>query len=522
MIVSERSHLAEEPAEHTGPVCVLLMQCMLIIALVCGASVVQAETGIGQPAASEINPSPNYSLSLAEDGSTLTTAYCFNAGPVSLNAFESESRMPIIAVELIRNGKSEHVAVENDLITVPGLAGPACIRWQSDMTKLRGNRYQQVLSPAIRMVPIADWLWLPGQGDSDNVWPTRVAVELLPGQSVSAPWSRQSETSAQVIFEMPGQFNGRRGFVIIGKFHQQTLSGQLENNTPIDLAILQAADEAASSSAVIQGWLEHHLANARLAFGQVPVDRLQVIALPIDRFIRRSGEHRGFLSPVPWAEVLRGGGSSIMTVLDSSRSLQDFRQDWTLTHELSHLLHPVMDGRDRWLYEGIGTYYQNVLRARSGDLSEQQAWQKLHEGFGRGKRATVEGTTLAERGKGRRSFMRIYWSGVVMALGIDLSLRTSSNNQQSLDTVLKQFSECCLEDQVVWSGLDFMKKLDQISNTTLFTQQYRAMIRSTSFPPHEELYAQLGIDVISGRVVLDDAEIYRTRRSRIMSVPHSK
>ncbi len=67
-----------------------------------------------------------------------------------------------------------------------------------------------------------------------------------------------------------------------------------------------------------------------------------------------------------------------------------------LVHELSHLLHPVIDGYDRWLSEGIASYYQNVLRARAGLRSAQWSWDALHAGFERGIRSTQRGRSLAE------------------------------------------------------------------------------------------------------------------------------
>ena len=63
--------------------------------------------------------------------------------------------------------------------------------------------------------------------------------------------------------------------------------------------------------------------------------------------------------------------------MDPDRPLDDLRTDWTATHEFSHLLLPYVSRRDRWLSEGLASYYQNVLRARDGRLSETDAWRKL-------------------------------------------------------------------------------------------------------------------------------------------------
>ena len=55
------------------------------------------------------------------------------------------------------------------------------------------------------------------------------------------------------------------------------------------------------------------------------------------------------------------------------------------------MLMPYISSRDRWLSEGLASYYQNVLRARDGRLTDTQAWQLLYEGFQRGKKNTNGG-----------------------------------------------------------------------------------------------------------------------------------
>ena len=58
---------------------------------------------------------------------------------------------------------------------------------------------------------------------------------------------------------------------------------------------------------------------------------------------------------------------------------------WTGYHELAHLLIPYQGWGGAWFSEGLASYYQNILQARVGILTEQQMWQKLYEGFQRGR-----------------------------------------------------------------------------------------------------------------------------------------
>ena len=77
-------------------------------------------------------------------------------------------------------------------------------------------------------------------------------------------------------------------------------------------------------------------------------------------------------------------------------------------------------------YTEIDTMLQQIgLMARGGFYSERRAWQKLHEGFGRGRRASPDASP--NQASGRRSgLMKVYWSGAAVALLADVALRTAA------------------------------------------------------------------------------------------------
>jgi predicted metalloprotease with PDZ domain len=249
-------------------------------------------------------------------------------------------------------------------------------------------------------------------------------------------------------------------------------------------------------------WLNESSEAVAGVYGQFPRDTPQILIVPIG--------NRG--SAIPWAHVVRGGGVAVEFFVDQNRTLEELRQDWTATHELSHLLLPYVSRRDRWLSEGIATYYQNILRARDGRLSEQQAWQKLHSGFERGRAAT-RGDTLAEATRsGRQSTMRIYWSGAAMMLQADAELRSLSHGRQSLDSALANLRECCLVSNRSWRARDLFSELDRITATSVFSDIYREHVTDVEFPDLSETFEQLGLVSDSGSIKLDpDASWGRIR-----------
>ena len=69
----------------------------------------------------------------------------------------------------------------------------------------------------------------------------------------------------------------------------------------------------------------------------------------------------------------------------------------------------------------------------------------------------------AASGRVRSSRMKVYWSGAALALMADVTLRERSGGEESLDTVLKRFQECCLPSKDVWTGPEFFARLDTLT-----------------------------------------------------------
>ncbi|MEJ2298918.1 MAG: hypothetical protein P8X94_10540 [Woeseiaceae bacterium] len=90
-------------------------------------------------------------------------------------------------------------------------------------------------------------------------------------------------------------------------------------------------------------------------------------------------------SAVAFGRVTRRDGMAIDLFVNLDRPIGEFYADWKATHEFSHLLLPRIDWRQRWISEGFASYYQNVLMARAGHYTREQAIAKLTSGFERGR-----------------------------------------------------------------------------------------------------------------------------------------
>jgi predicted metalloprotease with PDZ domain len=224
-------------------------------------------------------------------------------------------------------------------------------------------------------------------------------------------------------------------------------------------------------------------------------------SLPRDDIYLTLVAHPSNREAVPWAHVERGQRSGVRFFVNSEKPLAEFIDDWTAYHEFSHLLIPYPGEPDLWFSEGLASYYQNVVRARSDKLSPQQAWQKLYRGFERGAADTrMSHLSLAElspRMRETASFMRVYWSGAYYFLAVDLALRRRG---QSLDRALAGLKECCLDDRGSWNAAALAERLDQIVGGNEFTREYTRIVRQNTMPDFEKLFQENGLVIHDGVV----------------------
>ncbi|MFC3550672.1 hypothetical protein ACFOLC_06535 [Lysobacter cavernae] len=241
----------------------------------------------------------------------------------------------------------------------------------------------------------------------------------------------------------------------------------------------------------LQRWLAGAAEAMLTAYGRFPLPEATV---RIEQSQRRS------TSPVPWGQTLRRDGVSVLLYVRGDAGYAELRDDWTAVHELAHLFHPYLGDDGRWLAEGLASYYQNVLRARAGLLTPEQAWDKLDAGFGRGRREN-SGAPLDEISRRHRGTMRVYWAGAAYWLEADLSLRRHGSN---LDTVLSQYARCCLHGTGAVRPQAFVAELDRIAGGDDFQRRWRRYAASREFPSLDASYTALGLEPVGDGLRFSD------------------
>jgi len=322
-----------------------------------------------------------------------------------------------------------------------------CFQYQVDINKALKSK-QSFYQEKSWLLNNQLWLWLPIED---------MTLTVKFSQPVSAPWPLSAEGSYQINTEN-AFWPSRLAF---GQLQQYQLK-IAEQKLRLDLV----GNFSPIKKRQLKQWLQQAAGAIANIYQSFPVTQIQLL---VTKARRGSG-------PVPWGEVQRGGYPAVHLFINPNYSLDSFKQDWTASHELSHLLLPKIRGRDRWLSEGIASYYQNVARAKAGQLSPHQSWQKLRSGFKRGQKAAAS-TPLRQAHK----TMHIYWGGAAIFMLADMRLRQLPS-ALTLDLVLKRLQHCCLPNNRIWSAEQLMTKLDQLSQSQIFSQLLQHEAQAKVFP----------------------------------------
>ncbi|MBA6231633.1 MULTISPECIES: M61 family metallopeptidase [unclassified Colwellia] len=256
---------------------------------------------------------------------------------------------------------------------------------------------------------------------------------------------------------------------------------------------------------ILRQWINHSSDALTLVYGE----------LPVDHFITKIKFSKRDSGVVPWGEVSRNTIPEVTLVVNPKSTLNELKADWTIYHEFSHLLIPYDAADSRWFSEGLASYYQNIIQARAGMFNESKMWQKLYEGFERGRKDTKYNhqklNYLSDNINQNHSYMRVYWSGALYWLKADIALRKLKSGY-SLDKALHELHKCCF-DRYLSAG-EITKQLDKLTNNNIFTSLFTEFSKSYILPKYMDDLNMLGIEQQAGRVILGNkAENSHIRRA---------
>lgn len=265
----------------------------------------------------------------------------------------------------------------------------------------------------------------------------------------------------------------------------------------VELAITPG--ERAISSDAIVAWVRTAARNLSGYFGRFPVQRALVIAL--------IGGRRG----VGYGSGMGYGGASVMISVGRTASLDDLKNDWVLTHEMSHLAMPNLSREHHWLEEGMATYVELVARTRSGMLPVEVLWRDLMNGLPNGAKAVAEGGL-----DGGGGWAGTYWGGALYWFLADATIREETQNKKGLEHALRGImAEGTIAD--AWRVERLLRVGDEATGTQALRDWYLRLGKGAYTVDLAPLWTRLGVARRSGSVAFDDAAPLAAVRKAISS-----
>jgi hypothetical protein len=305
-----------------------------------------------------------------------------------------------------------------------------------------------------------------------------VRARLPPGWRLGAPWL-PCDAPSDDCQRVPAEADPLPALIAFGPFTTQ----RARVGATVVSALAIGADGPAADAVLagVAGRATRLLAASGIA---LPTTHLQVLVVAWPRA----------REPIAFGMVNRGGTGGIVLLADPAASAEAQARDWVLPHELAHLLHPYLGGgRGRWLAEGLASYLQQVLRARAGVLSRDEAFALLFDGFARGAADDTAGP-LDAVADARGGLMRTYWGGAAFWLDADLALR--ARGHAGLPALLDAVNRERAGAPVAWTPARFLARLDEALRETghppWFVEAAGRAGAARAFPDRDALAAALG------------------------------
>jgi hypothetical protein len=298
------------------------------------------------------------------------------------------------------------------------------------------------------------WLWYPAVVPEQLE--ARARFELPEGIAATVPWPLIDDARERGAGEdEPGWRSldrtsfGWNAWIALG--HYQPLHFTAAE-CEFEVAVLDGHRRA--TDAGIEIWLRRAAEAVAQLYGRFPRDRVAVVVIPNSSW----GD-----TPILFGMARRGGGGSVMLLLNDAVHDDDLPGEWVAVHELLHLGMPLV--AEPWMSEGFVTYYTHVVRARSGLLdhgSEDQvraALEILRSGF-EDRPSTRSLANASETMRQFGSYRRVYWGGAALAFDLDVRIRSASQNRRSLDDLMLAL-EALAPEKRRFAASDLLARMDE-------------------------------------------------------------
>ena len=406
-----------------------------------------------------------YTVFADPDLETLRVRVCFSGRPpASLGPGIARASRGLIDAH---NGRGRRLRIAGGRILLRPVRHRGCVRYRVDVDRaLAASRFAMRRGDDI-VTNLGTWLYRPPSIPRGGA---TLRFALPPGLRAATPLPNR-----RGVHFLDATAFRRPMFMAMGRLDVQEVARHHGR-----VRVVRVGDGWQLDDAGVERWMSNAMDGLATVQGRFPVDRLTVILVP--------APGRG----IDFGMVRRGGGHSVGFIVGRDSTERDLTRSWVTWHELAHLLLPGMQQSDAWIYEGLATYYQEVLRVRMGIQTEDDMWTHLIDGFTRGARSRARAPLeeLAAHMHESRAYQRVYWAGTVFSLAVDVALRRRGS---SLDAMIRRGASRWRNDRRRWSGPRLCALMDSMLDGRAVSSMRDRHARRQEFPPTRRMLDALGV-----------------------------
>lgn len=201
-------------------------------------------------------------------------------------------------------------------------------------------------------------------------------------------------------------------------------------------------------------WLNKTALAAQQTLGNYPFD--------IHFYIHRSDNAN---EPVPWGNTERSEIQGVTFHVNPEFSIEEFLNDWTAPHEISHLAIPFPGKSNRWFSEGFATYMQGQILIKMGEFTTAEIETKYKKKLSNCwtyYQSDSPFIAVADSLKSNHHYAEMYWGSVTYFANLNQHLKQTQD--LSLNELLQEYQTCCrLNDENL---SDIIRSFDQLTNNS--------------------------------------------------------
>ena len=242
---------------------------------------------------------------------------------------------------------------------------------------------------------------------------------------------------------------------------------------------------------VVLDWISNAARAVAEYFGRFPLPHPRIEVQPAPRA-------HGVFGGTTWG--YRGGFTRISVGQRTDR--QELDNDWMMTHELTHMAFPDIEGEDNehhWLEEGMATYIEPIARCQIGLLNPERVWGEMAQYMPEGQ------PQYGDRGlDNTHTWGRTYWGGALFLLLADIKIREQTHNRKGLQDAMRAIVQAGGDIREDWPIENTLKTGDRATGRTVLMDLYNQMKSTPVQTDLNDLWRRLGVAVVNDKVVFND------------------